>query len=104
MKLDWPEIDARNIKHADDPQPGDYWHEMFCGICVVLEAGLFSVTVCKTKKDVDADSWTWDLTKTHTMKRRDFSAWLRYDTIPDKTWAIVEPEAHKWAVEERKNK
>ena len=89
-----------NKKHALDPKPGDYWQEMLCAVCVVLAVDNTHVTICKHKKDVDRNHWTWDLAHITTMSRNEFYRWLEYDTIPNKFWCCAEPEKHKWAIEE----
>lgn len=86
-----------NEKHINDPMPGDYWHEMFTGICVVLAVDENNVTICRKKKDVDRDHWTWDLSEKEVMTRLDFKTWLSYGTIPG-TWADVSRKRHKWAI------
>ena len=45
-----------NERHAHDPKLGDYWHEMFVGICVVIEVGLIHVTIF----DILPGLKTWD--------------------------------------------
>ena len=84
---------ALDEKHAYDPQPGDYWQEMLCGICIVLERKRSKVVICKEKKDVEPGYWTWDLSKTEKMKLEDFRNWLSYGTIPG-YWASVSAKPH----------
>jgi hypothetical protein len=93
---------AINNEHAKNPQPGDYWVEMFCGVCVVLSVSGRYVTLCKTKKDVDRDYWTWDLDQAEIMTRDQFNDWLHYECpeLAHKTWCDCSPRAHLWAVEE----
>jgi hypothetical protein len=82
---------ARNIEHADNPRVGDYWHEMFTPICRVMIV---------TDTDVLVQKFTGhageEITDTHPppelMPRSVFAAWLRYDTMSDKTWVDVVPE------------
>ena len=87
-----------NERHAKDPKLGDYWHEMFNGICVVIEVDLIHVTICKTKRSVGMNEWTWDLSNLDIMTHEEFQRWLSYDTRPG-YWADVIPEDHLWAVE-----
>jgi hypothetical protein len=89
-----------NLIHAISPEPGDYWDEMCVGICVILEVTDDNVVICKTKKNVDSDHWTWDLSNTTSLSKKEFKKWLEYDTIPNKFWASVNPRKHIWAVEE----
>lgn len=89
-----------NVKHSADPQPGDYWHEMFCPIAVVVaRIGKLNVLVCKKTKAADHNSWTWDLDSLDVMKIQDFETWLRYSNH-DGFWADCAPESHKWVTEE----
>lgn len=71
MMLDDPER-ALSEEHASNPEPGDYWHEMLCPVCVVVSVSEGKVTICKTTKEVDPDHWTWDISKLETMKVEDF--------------------------------
>jgi hypothetical protein len=38
-------MQADNIKHAANPEPGDYWHEMFCPVRVVLHVTAETVAI-----------------------------------------------------------
>lgn len=88
-----------NELHTDKPQPGDYWQEMFCPICVVLEVDDDCVVYCTKTKPVEVNSWTWDLNKSlFEIKTIDeFKDWLSYGSIPG-FWCDVLPEQHKWAL------
>ncbi len=90
----------QNTKHAKNPQPGDYWHEMLCPILVVLKATKFQVWVCEERKDTSDGYWTWDLIQTKILTRKTFEANLKYDTIDDKHWCSVIPKNQMWAVKE----
>jgi hypothetical protein len=86
-----------NEAHAKNPQPGDYWEEHFCGVCVVLAVEDDCVIFCNKKKDAGENKWTWDLDKTDIKTVDEFNDWLRYSSIPG-YWCDVMPEAHKWAL------
>jgi hypothetical protein len=86
-------------KHATNPEPGDYWSDHLVGVCVVLAVYLGNVVICRTKKDIDADHWTWDLTKLDTFRISEFNRWLSYSEIPG-YWGEVTPRGHLWAVKE----
>lgn len=90
----------RDLKHALNPEPGDYWDEMLVGVCVVLEVTDTHVVICKSKRIVDSDHWTWDLSKKTYLSRQEFKKWLEYDTMPNNFWASVNPRHHIWAVKE----
>jgi len=89
--------EALNKKHANDPQPGDYWQEHFCGVCVVLGVARKSVIYCKEREVVEGNRWTWDLDKTETKTIEEFAQWLSYGSI-EGYWADVFPGAHKWVL------
>lgn len=108
-----------NLKHALDPEVGDYWQEMFMPICVVVDATQFSVTVCDKTKSVGENRWTWDISKLEVYSREDFGNRYRYgncsaeafkatdtDDIKNRFWCNVAPGAHKWvreALEEKQH-
>lgn len=92
-----------NNFHLRNPKPGDYWQEMFCPVCVVIDASEFAVTICETKKDVDdGQYWTWDVSQLKTMSHYDFRKKLCYtsEDLKHKTWCDVLPERHIGFVEE----
>jgi len=94
------ERDRLNQKHAAKPEPGDYWHEMFCPLLVVIAVSHGLVIYHRAQKDVENNKWTWDLSKPHESKRLDeFYKWLEYDTIPGRFWVRCEPGAHKWVLD-----
>jgi len=83
-KIDWAAIHALNIEHADNPVTGDYWHEMFCPIARIHKVTATHVLVEKLTKPVVEQS-------RFNMTRSEFARWIRYDSIPNKTWADVSP-------------
>lgn len=91
------EREALAEEHASNPQPGDYWHECFTPICVVIDLYYGFVIFCKTLKHLDG-GWTWDLDSLDAKPVAEFKRWLSYKTIPG-YWAHVEPRSHIWAVE-----
>lgn len=66
-----------NMKCLASPVPGDYWHEMFLPVAKVLEVDSQYVLLDKFRG------------RPVRMTRASFSKWLRYSTIPEKTWADV---------------
>jgi hypothetical protein len=89
-----------NAAALANPQPGDYWHEMFCGCFIVLAVTPETVTFCETKIDVDPRHWTWDVSKTSRVLREEFSKRLHYGSMPDKTWCDIGTKRHLEFVEE----
>lgn len=84
----------QNRAHRDNPEPGDYWNEMFSPVALVLKVDGQLVTMLKHTKPTDPGHWTWDTDKVTVMTKRQFGKWISYDTIPDKTWCYVFPK-HK---------
>jgi hypothetical protein len=72
------EIAARdeiNRIAMESPTPGDYWHEMFCPIFLVLESNEYGVLVQEKMKKVGHDQSEWDYSAgqkamTHVQFRR----------------------------------
>lgn len=90
------EQELLNTKHAKSPERGDYWHEMFHPIRVVLGVTSDIVTFCETTKPTSKDRWTWDLSKVNVVPLKDFGPYLHYQSEPmkHKTWADVAPRSH----------
>ena len=84
-------------EHARNPLPGDYWSDHLCPVCVVITTFANLVVICKTRKPVDSEHWTWDLTKLDTMKRHEFTRFLGNKHISG-YWAEVSPQRHMWVV------
>jgi|PlaIllAssembly_1097288.scaffolds.fasta_scaffold20556_2 hypothetical protein len=99
-------------RRANNPQVGDYWNEMFSPICVVVKTdttllirprsstpiAVGTITICKKTKEVDADSWTWDLSVLETMTVDAFREWLSYGSIPG-YWAMCCGSRHTWVTD-----
>lgn len=81
-----------------NPQTGDYWNEMFCPVCVVVDVRQDSLVICRKTKWFPNDKWSWDLSELTWMPRAEFRSWLSYDSIPG-YWASVFPRSHLWVVE-----
>jgi hypothetical protein len=87
--------------HASDPKIGDYWHEMFTPILVVLgRPSSTEVLICRKKKALD-DGWTWDFSGIETLSLADFRAYLSYKSpeMAHKFWCTCLPEHMVWARE-----
>lgn len=72
--------DAANIQHSRNPQIGDFWHEMFCPIMVVLDVTPLHVIICDKTKSIDRDHWTWDTAEIKTLTREQFALKPHYDS------------------------
>jgi hypothetical protein len=91
--------ERRSIKHADKPRRGDYWHECFCPILIVIESTKHSVTYVDETKAVDKDHFTFDPQGVKTITRKEFAKKMRYssENLNHKCWGMVEPKrGKKW--------
>lgn len=99
----------KNLQSATHPKIGDYWHDMYCPVTVVVSVTEEHVFICEKTKDVDDQHWTWDLDKITSYTRADFLQRHRYGRIgnpefiatdsadiKNEFWADVIPEAHVW--------
>ena len=84
-----------NLKHRKKPQAGDYWHEMFCPVLLVLDVGPRCVVFLEKKKDVDGRRWTWDTKDISALSPKQFAKRITYSTM-DKTWCDVVPDHAEW--------
>lgn len=99
-----PEREALNKARIEDPQLGDFWHEMFQPYFVVVGIrrtvlGAKVVTVCQKTKSEDPNRWTWDLSKLDEISVAELRKQVTYSSM-DKCVASCEPGAHIWAVDE----
>lgn len=91
---------AATEKAFNNPKPGDYWHEMFSPVMVVLSAKPF--IICDAKKDV-GDGWYWDLTKAYEVNEAKCMNRLLYQTnAVSGTWARCSRRGHKKVVNDWK--
>ena len=77
---------AANEAAARDPQPGDLWHEMCCGVCLVVERTGDKVRVCWDKEDVPGNRYVFVRPMWTSVSA--FGRRLRYDTN-DRYWADI---------------
>lgn len=107
MRTDCEVQKTLNIQHANNPQPGDYWQELFIPIRLVIRVDSGIVEYLDSQihvKTVDADHWTWDINKPSCLCMvAEFSEFLQYSSksMKDEYWCNVVPKAggHKWAVD-----
>lgn len=78
-----------NRAHVEYPQPGDYWHEMFCPYFVILEVVDDHVVICEKTKQ-HSDSWSFDLSECKVISRVELEKQVKYSTM-DKFVADVVP-------------
>lgn len=97
----WEDRQPRNRAHAVNPEVGDYWHEMFSPIRIVLAVNSTWVTICDKTKAVDDNCWEWDLGKARSLLKEDFGNGLFYksaalkhkthcDVVPRRMMDVVE--------------
>lgn len=90
--------DTLNQRHLLNPELGDYWHEMFCPILVVVDLYDNVVRCLEKKKAAGQGHWTWDVDKVSEYNKSEFAAKLRYGgdgDLANKTWCDVSPRGHK---------
>jgi len=63
----------RNRSAVAAPRPGDYWHEMYCPIMIVLEVD--PLIVCREQESV-GDGWFWQLDKAYESDGSEFESML----------------------------
>lgn len=80
---------ALNIKHAANPQVGDFWQEFFHPCFLVLAATPFAVTFLSKTKRVDGDL-EWDASHIESCTPKQFERRVSYGSIPG-TWCDVTP-------------
>jgi hypothetical protein len=89
--MDFEKQKALNEEHAEHPQAGDYWSEMFMPCYMIIKADDHFVTFCDEMKKVDENHWTWDFQrgiKETTIEA--FSKKVHYNSIPG-CWCWVTP-------------
>lgn len=83
--MNYTDTRAKSLIHLKHPEPGDYWNEHFCPVCLVVDVGKYSITFLKHKIEL-RDGWMFDTTKLTTLSRKEWEKWLSYGSIPG-TWA-----------------
>lgn len=109
LKLNLSERDTANQKALDNPQPGDYWQEMFCPYFIVVEADnkndKYTVLSCmggpdsfnrkdepNARKDIDGATWCFDFGKSMTVNRAWIERAVKYDSIDGFVADVVQSE------------
>ena len=72
---------ADNEIAAKDPQPGDYWSEMFCPVCLVVGRKENKVFIYENYKPIDKGYWSWDTEKVSEYDIKDFQSKISHETI-----------------------
>lgn len=88
--------ELKNYRALDNPQPGDYWNEMFCPYFVVVDVKGKNITVLSclggpnsynrkdepnAKVEVDSGHWAFDYSKSMVVDREWMEKAVKYGTI-----------------------
>jgi len=106
--------DLANLKALANPQPGDYWHEMFCPYFIVVdrEGDKFCVLSClggpksfTRKHELDAkvdtkDGWHFDYSKSMLVDHEWIRQTVRYESIDGFVADVVQSEKTARIVQE----
>ena len=93
------ENDIKNL-HFKNPQPGDFWHEMFNPVFIVLDVNVKEITICEDTINSN-DGYSFNLHKVKKVTREQFDKELKcysgplsdqitYDVIPYRCLREVE--------------
>ena len=100
----------KNIEALNNPQPGDYWHEMFCPYFLVVRVQGPKITVLSAvggpksfnrkdeicaRIDVDSGHWTWDLDRHMVVDRAWIEKLVKYDSIEGFCADVSQNEHHR---------
>lgn len=93
--------DLVNDEHVANPRPGDYWHECYAPVCVILGVAAGCVIYCEHILNRPNNRWTWDLSKRSFQTLAEFSKRMHYESENLRHMCIynVEPEHHKWVLD-----
>lgn len=69
------------MKQLIDPQPGDYWHEMFSPFCLVVGRQGETVQIYHERINVDKGYWSWNPETLKSISLSEFKKNLSYNTI-----------------------
>lgn len=115
MSFDSKTREIANLKSLTNPQPGDYWHEMFCPYFIVVnveEGDKFRVLSCLggpnswDRKDepnarVDVkDGWHFDYSKSMLVDREWIRKTVTYSSIEGFVADVVQSEKTERIVQE----
>ena len=88
MKLD----PVLNWKHVNNPQVGDFWHEMFGPCFLVVDRSRLAVSYLEHIVPLEeSKKLTWDTKRVTTTSIEDFVKRLSYQSLKENTWCDVIP-------------
>lgn len=106
MSYDHAGQQQRNLQAITDPQPGDYWHEMFCPYFIVVDRRGDDITVIscllpdRARLDHSDDSWSFDYSKSKVVDREWMRSHVRYQTIDGFVADVINTEKTRTIVSE----
>lgn len=118
MSYDPKEQELTNVRALMDPQPGDYWHEMFCPYFVIvnIEGEKYRVLSCMggpdsfNRKDelnarieVDSGHWAFDYSKSMLVDHKWLEKAVTYGNIDGFVADVVQSEKTSRIVQEWRN-
>jgi len=83
-----------NRQHLENPEPGDYWHEMFMPYVHIVAVKGDKLTVYRKTIDVDKNHWRWDESNPSTMTKAELRQLVTYETIPGFVADVVPARPH----------
>ena len=104
--MTYEERQEQNKQHTDNPQVGDFWHEMFSPYHVVLAVTDTHVIICDKTVPAGSNHYTFDLTETKTVTLEEHKNIVTYSTMRDKFVADVVPKSRMmpWIEEWRRKR
>lgn len=89
MSYDHAEQQRLNQAAVDNPEPGDYWQEMFCPYFLVVQVKGDAITILNclphrgvsARKSVDDSHWMFDVSKSMVVDRAWIEKLVRYESI-----------------------
>lgn len=115
MSHDRQEQQEQNRRALVNPQPGDYWHEMFCPYFVVVDRRDDDITVLgclgspnshnrkdqpNAKIDHPDGTWSFDYSQSMTVDRAWIERAVRYESIDGFVADVVNSERTRAIVSE----
>lgn len=114
MVNDQERMELLNFQALHNPQPGDYWHEMFCPYFIVVDVKDDNITVLSCmggpnsynrKQELNAkidhkDGWSFDYSKSMIVDRAWIEKAVRYDTCEGFVADVVRSEKTNTIVNE----
>ena len=105
MPYDHKEQQRRNQAALDNPQPGDYWHEMFCPYFLVVHVDGDKITVLNcidtygpSARTPVEDGWIFDVSKSMVVDQNWMAKRVQYGVISGFVADVVQGKENLQAV------